>query len=295
MARYNREFLVPYLEDVCALQLSKQRILQLIDSSKKEISKLEKTALESVGEPELEEYLGQGNLAGVGSGCLGALLCGGGVVSLFAAMASGTSSGPEAAILPLGLMIAGIIVCSRSFGAEDRENQQIQERNDEVERDHAVKQMAALVLAEPKIDAVKNRISVLEDEIKKVDELLEKQYSINVIPGWYRDLYPAVYLYDWFKNSRADDLDVALNTLVLEQIKDRLDTIIRNQGEMIINQRIMIANQKKSMEQAERHQAMLMAKLNRIEASNEERNMYLSMIEANTAANAYFSAANYLK
>lgn len=292
MARYNREFLVPYLEDICSLQLSKQKIQQLIHTSRHEIENINRSALEKVGEPELEDYKGDNDLAGVGSGCLGIACFVGVVATFFMALMSGELS---MLIIPAMFGVAEIWLILKSFGAKDAENVKIKERNDEKERDHAIAQMAALVVVEPQVEAVKKRISFLEGEARKVEQLLEIAYSANVIPRWYRDLYPAVYLYDWFSNSRADDLDVALNTLVLEQIKDRLDTIIRNQGEMIINQRIMIANQKKSMEQAERHQAMLMAKLNRIEASNEERNMYLSMIEANTAANAYFSAANYLK
>ena len=64
---------------------------------------------------------------------------------------------------------------------------------------------------------------------------------------------------------------------------------------MILNQRIMIANQNKSIEQQERHNQVLRSKLDRIQASNEERNMYLGMIEANTRADAFFSAATYLK
>lgn len=292
MARYNREFLVPYLEDICALQLAKQKMRRMIESSKKEISNINQEALEKVEAPHLEAYKGETDLTGVGTGCLGVVIGVAALVFFFGALVSGEL---VMLIIPGILVVIEVYLVTKSFGAKDTENEKIQERNNEKERNHAIAQMAALVVVEPQVDAVKNRIASLESEIKKIDTLLEKQYSINVIPGWYRDLYPAVYLYDWFSNSRADDLDVALNTLVLEQIKDRLDTIIRNQGEMIINQRIMIANQKKSMEQAERHYAMLMAKLDRIEASNEDRNMYLNMIEANTAANAYFAAANYLK
>lgn len=293
MARYNRDFLVPYLEDICALHLSKQKIHRMIELSNQEISKINKTALENVGDPKLERYENEGSLYGVGTGCLGSICSVMGVVFLF-----GSFFGEHVAamiILAIASVVVGILLAFRSMGAKDRVNVEIKARNDARERDHAIAQMAALVVAEPQVNAIKERISVLENEIQKIDTLLEKQYSINVIPGWYRDLYPAVYLYDWFSNSRANDLDVALNTLVLEQIKDRLDTIIRNQSDMIINQRIMIANQQKSMEQADRHHATLMAKLDRIEATNEDRNMYLSMIEANTAANAYFSAANYLK
>lgn len=290
MAKYDREFLVPYLEDICALHLSKKKIVSMIASSHKEIKKINDSALNNVGEPELEEYKGEADLTGVGSGCFGSVCLIAALITFFVGIFN-----PPCFILTVVLFVLGISTIINFFRAKDTANEEIKERNDEKERDHAIKQMAALVVAEPQVNAVKKRIGFLEGEIRRIDQLLEQAYSVNILPRWYRDLYAAVYLYDWFSNSRADDLDMALNTLVLEQIKDRLDTIIRNQGEQIINQRIMIANQQKAMEQAERHHNALMAKLDRIEATNEDRNMYLSMIEANTAANAYFTAANYLK
>lgn len=292
MARYNRDFLVPYLEDICALHLSKQKILQMIAASEVEINNITRNALARVDKPELEAYKGEEDLTGVGTGCIGGVLCLASIIMVFASPFIGVVSGLGGALV---IGIGGMYMIGKSMGAKYDANREIKKRNDEKERNQALEEMAALSVAESEIEPVKKRITFLKDESDRIDELLEKAYSANVIPRWYRDVYPAVYLYDWFSNSRADDLDVALNTLVLEQIKDRLDTIIRNQGEMIINQRIMIANQKKSMEQAERHHAEQMEKLNRIVASNEDRNMYLSMIEANTAANAYFAAANYLK
>lgn len=290
MARYDRDFLVPYLEDICALHLSKQRLYGLIGSARAEIKKINETALKGVKPPVLEDY--ETDDAGLGSGCLGGVLCFLALVFLLMGCISGAI---ETIFLCVGILIVGIYFGIRGVSAKDRVNEEIKKRNDEKEADHALAEMAVLAAAQPKVDAVKKRIELYENEKNKVDRLLEQLYNVNVIPKWYRDLYPAVYLYDWFSNSRADDLDVALNTLVLEQIKDRLDTIIRNQSELIINQRIMIANQRQSIEQAERHHQMLTAKLDRIGASVEDQRMYLSMIEANTAANAYFAAANYLK
>lgn len=291
MARYDREFLVPYLEDICALHLSKQRLNGMILASRDETSRINLTALRSVTAPKLEKYKTDTDGVGLGGGFVGVLCLLAVVPSVFAALIFDMSI----LIVSLILLVIGMTMSSRYRDAKDVVNAEIKERNDEKEREHALAEMAALIAVKPQVEAVERRIKVYEEEIRKVDMLLEQLYSVNVIPRWYRDLYPAVYLYDWFSNSRADDLDMALNTLVLEQIKDRLDAIIRNQSEMIINQRIMIANQRQCMEQAERHHQMLLSKLDRIGASVEDQKMYLSMIEANTAANVYFSAANYLK
>lgn len=65
--------------------------------------------------------------------------------------------------------------------------------------------------------------------------LIQELYSVNIIPSRYRGIYGVLYLYDWFGTSQADDMDKALNVYVLEQIRDRLDKIIANQAEMILN------------------------------------------------------------
>lgn len=292
MAKYDRDFLVPYLEDICTLQLSKKKLEKMISTAKQEISNINYEALSKVDKPQYEQYKGDRDLTGVGMILLGCFLL---LFSLILFFASFGAKTPLAMLFPFLVGGVGIYIEFRGLTAKSRENDEIQIRNEQKEKDHNIAEMAALVLAEPKVNAVKSRINQYKAEIDHVDTLLNTLYNINIIPSWYRDLYPAVYLYDWFSNSRADDLDLALNTLVLEQIKDRLDTIIINQGEMIINQRIMMANQEKAMEQNSRHHQMLMDKLDKIEASNEDRKMYLRMIEGNTAANAYFSAAAYLK
>lgn len=292
MARYNRDFLVPYLEDICALHLSKQKVQRMIGLLERKISRINQDALNKVEKPQYEKYKESPNGGDLAIGCLGMICCLGGLACIFLGPLFG---GAETILYAALLAIPGCYCVFRSIFFYDGVNKEIKKRNDKIKEEHELGEFAALVSVEPQVKSVQKNISTLKGEIQNIDALLTKHYSVNVIPGWYRDIYAAVYLYDWFSRSQADDLDMALNTLVLEQIKDRLDTIIRNQGEMIINQRIMIANQQKSMEQAERHHVEQMAKLNRIAASNEDRNMYLSMIEANTAANAYFAAANYLK
>lgn len=145
------------------------------------------------------------------------------------------------------------------------------------------------------IPAYEEELAYYKQERRRVKRLLNQVYDVNIIPGRYRDSYVAMYLYDWFGTSQADDLDMALNTLVLEEIKERLDTLISYQSQSILNQRMILANQQRAYNEQQRHNSLMRAEANRIAASNEERNIYLSMIESNTAATAYFAAAEYLK
>ncbi len=145
------------------------------------------------------------------------------------------------------------------------------------------------------VPSIQREVTNCESEIKEASDTLQKIYDANIIPRRYRDIYIAIYLYDWFSTSQSDDLDMALNMFVLEEIKEKLDKIIENQSEIILNQYMIMANQKKSMELQEEHSRMMHRKLDQIEASNEERNTYLRMIEGNTAATAYFAAADYIR
>ena len=295
MARYDRAFLVPYLRDICSLYMAKEKLRGMIRGSEREIEKIQAKALQSITPPTYEPYVGgQGDLTGVGSGCLGSGLLILALLSLFGTMFSGGGLAEGLGLMAL-FGIPGFVIGIRSLDAVDRENAEIRKRNDARERDYALEQMAALTLVDEQVKEVKKRIGYLKAEAKKINELLEQNYALNIIPNWYRDMYPAVYLYDWFSTGQSDDLDMALNTFVLEQIKDRLDVIIRNKREELLNQRIIIANQNKSMMQEEKNHTALMSKLNRMQAIDEDRNTYLQMIEANTAVDAYFSMATYLK
>ena len=132
-------------------------------------------------------------------------------------------------------------------------------------------------------------------EINRIDALLDRLYSANIIPTMYRDSYAAVYLYDWFSTGNSDNMDHALSMYVLEQIKSRLDRIIDNQSQMILNQSIMMANQVRSMEQRKQYENQMKMKLNRLQTTADEQLRYTRMIEANTAVLTFFANADYLK
>lgn len=56
---------------------------------------------------------------------------------------------------------------------------------------------------------------------------------------------------------------------VLEQIKDKLDTIIENQSEMLLNQRVMMANQQKLLSQQKQENNRLRMKLDNMIAGRQ--------------------------
>lgn len=293
MAKYDREFLVPYLQDICTLYLAERKLREKIKWLTDRINHLSYEIV--VTPPKEPSYEKSGCFEGF-AWILGLFMAGGSVLGL---MSGEDLSGFE--MIPvMGIIIGGVILAfaiganseQRKTNDELRKNYEAALKAYERDVDNAKRQN---VLNKEKIPELLARKEMFSNELKKVSKLLKQAYSVNVIPRHYRDVYAAVYLYDFFSTGRSDDLDMALSLFVLEQIKDKLDKIIQQQADILLNQRIMISTQKQALEEQRAHNAYLEKKIHKIATSAEESNQYLAMIESNTAANAYFSAALYLK
>ncbi len=281
MARYNREFLVPYLENLCALHIAKWKI----ENKREEISE-QMTALNReinmLEEPEIPIPKGTGFV--IFELVTGILLA---IVSLFGipvlSLVAGLLGWPLA--IGYGIWLYAVKAYNadiefdyrRAVNAYNQKLEELQRKEDSF-NDYAFV-----------------HLTLCQSRREEVDEALQKVYSANIIPRRYRDIYVTVYLYDWFSTSMADDLDMALNNYLLEEIKDRLDRIIVQLSKSLRNQRIIIENQEKSIEQQEMYRNEMISKLERLQLTAEEHSSYLSMIEANTAASACFSAAEYIR
>lgn len=293
MARYSRTFLVSYLRDICSLYYTKQKLTSLIEKCNQEAEQIPLRARNSVVKPHYENEASVSFPWQGGCGCAMAVLC---LIWIpIAIIDSAIYINGTSPAIPFTMMIAGICVFYYFRSIRKDKVNQIREANEAKLKQYEVDMWVAAEATKPDVDKICAKRDFYAAECEKVDELLKKAYQANIIPGRYREMYAAVYLYDWFSNGLSDDLDMALNTFVLEVIKDKLDIIIKNQAEELINQRIMIANQQKSMEQQERHHRELMGKLDEIQTTEEERNSYLQMINANTATSAFYAQATYLR
>ncbi len=292
MARYNRAFLVPYLQSVCALELAANKLANRDNKLAGQIQQMQNGKYNPVPkrqEPEPEITCGR----------LISILLGVFFIGLALLMLMGILMYKERgmfwAVALLGSIGGFFLWGAISSIKESNERNASQENkyrkalenyeNIRIENKNALR----------KIPQVQGEQQNCLAERRKVATTLQRVYSANIIPRQYRNIYAAVYLYDWFSTSQADDLDMALNMFVLEEIKAKLDRIIANQTEIILNQCIMTANQQRSYEQQKQHSEMMQRKLDQIQASNDERNNYLNMIACNTEATAYFAAASYLQ
>ena len=296
MARYNREFLVPYLQNICALQLSIYKAKRSVSVIRDDLNKQKKLAKDGgvsfPREPELEPTVS----------CLGVLSMAYGVFCILLSVAGLVVGALED--IENGVFTFAIVCCILSFliffgipfGAmmsEKKRNKEAREEYQERVIWTQVEFEKNVAAAKAVIPGIETRLSKTTREISKMEQVLGQMYAANIIPIHYRDVYASVYLAEWFSTGGSDDLDHALSMYVLEEIKSRLDTVIYQQSEMLINQQVMIANQYKTMELQQNYYSKMMDKLASIEASSEEQTRYMGMIEGNTAAIAYFSTMDY--
>lgn len=286
MAKYEREFLVPYLMNVCSLHLVYRKLCEKESVLLGESNRLRNgvTQVDYPSKPWIEPLPPGGVFLAV-MGC---------ITFLMSFLMFSIDCNFMGWFFIFGGIMEGIMgyvqihsVKESNTQKENNYNRKMAEYNEIMRKNEQAKNA--------KLPYVLNDLRKCQLEKKKASEVLTKVYGVNIIPSQYRNICASLYLYRWFNSSQADDLEMALSMFVLEEIKDKLDTIIRNQYSIILNQQIAIANQQKTLEQQQQYSAMMCEKLDKIEASNEERNMYLGMIESHTATSAYFAAAEYIR
>ena len=282
MAKYNREFLVPYLRDVCALQLALNKLRGRLAELEYQKRRLEQ-GVYSCNKPN-EPYYDSEN---------GIFLL---VLGIFTSLLSILIFRVDLDLFGWFFLFGGLIEIISGVVKYSNVSQENFQKEKAYKDQLAVYQQTQTKNSQAKqsIPAIENEMRQCRLEIKRANDALTKVYCANVVPSHYRKMYAAVFLYDWFSTGQSDDLDMALNMFVLEEIKEKLDRIIANQETIILNQYLQLAEQRSSMELQKEHTAMLENKLNQINASNEERNTYLAMIDSNISTIAYFSAANYI-
>ena len=286
MAKYARELLVPYLQNVCSLELAHRKLKEQEFLLTGEANRL-RNGIHPAEKPK-KPYIEPRSPGGTFWLVMGI------ITFLFSFLMMSLDLNFMGWFCLLGGIGEGILgyVLIKSVNDSNADKQFAYERKlaeyNEIQRKNAIAK-------DSRLSGVLDELRKCQLEIKKVMQTLQKAYSVNVIPLQYRNIYAAIYLYDHFAYSRADDLDAALQLFVLEEIKAKLDKVIANQYTMILNQQIEIANQQRTLELQQAHSAMMREKLDRSEASNEDRNMYLSMIESNTSTIAYFATADYIR
>ncbi len=127
-------------------------------------------------------------------------------------------------------------------------------------------------------------------EIGEVTKLLKSAYDIDIIPQQFRNIYAIWFIHDYMTTSN-ESLSNALLHFNLDEIKNKLDTVIEQMQEIIINQGIQIAQNEQILRQNQKS----LEHLAKIEL-NTERSAQYSQIAANNAeACAWIGLADYIR
>lgn len=287
MAKYDREFLVQYLQDIYALYLAENRIQRKQHQTEYKIERCQENQKKRPQKPQRRnaETPGCGTCYWTGSA----------VVSFLIYFIVSNSF---AAVLMLFTAIVSTVFAVTGFHACRKQNEanEAAYQRDLYNYYHALADYSKIEEQNARnLPELSSTLTLCRQEREQITGLLEQIYNVNIIPGRYRDEYAIAYLYDYFSCSQETDLSMALNTYVLERIKDRLDNLIRNQEETILTLYGIMDNQAEMMRKMEKMHQDLSRRLRDIRATADEQNTYLSMIEANSAVASYFSAAQYFK
>lgn len=290
MSKLNREFLLPYLKNVCAVELYIQKTYQNISENRNRIANIKKQHYCSYPVKECKDPPTADIIAtffGMAAVFIGTL-----ILTIITGWIVKHPSGIITTVLsPFIVLFGGILM--RRKEAKDNEEAAEYKYQKELAKYNACQQ--ALERRTPEIRYFENAIAQYQQELKIAKQLLSNLYDVNIIPMQYRNIYSAVYLYQYFDTSLSNDIDAILQTFILEEIKAKVDEIISLKREELIEGRILIANQYTAIEAQNEHNSYMESKARQIAASMEEQTVYLSMIEADTRTNAFFSAANYYK
>lgn len=136
-------------------------------------------------------------------------------------------------------------------------------------------------------------IEYFESEYKKVGRLLQSNYNLNILPNQYRNLQSLYYIYDYMSSSQASLEETLMHEHMengIQRILEKLDGLIDSNQQIIFQNRILKAKNQEMIDQNEK----ILTHLQNAESNTALAAQYAGVAAGYNAANAYFSAANYL-
>lgn len=292
MAQYNHEVLVNYLRDVYSMELLVRKIQENIYSTRKDIqheqaivAKAESTPIPTENELSPKKDISPYLIAGF--------------ITLFISLGFFTlpTVGALSGLLGISVSIA-IFFWAGSVSSDNTESQEIERRIIKESFQNDIEEYENLLALANSYRAILpsqiNDYNTTVSHLQEAKEKLQQVYSVNIIPNKYRTIYVAYYLYDYISSCRETDVGRVLQTMLLEQIIAKLDKIIAQQEEIILNQRMQLAKQDYLIAQSKQQHTEQMKILYGLEKNQQIQNDYLAMTEANTRITNYFVTADYI-
>lgn len=232
----DRKILLNYLYQLQVVEFSADKLKQIINRLNYNISRLGKAVQPSkpykmgVDLGAIGGFLFLGVIAAIGGKLLYSLIPWG----LFS-FASG-----------VGVIIIIVTIVGGLISAASKESD-YKEREEEYKRqiaEEAIRVQQELL----ERDALIEQRDGFQKNLDEAERVMEKAYSANVIPKQFRNLYAVYYLYEYLSTSQST-LESAMLHFDLNEIKAKLDSIIDQQEQIVLQNAISISQNDKIIEQ----------------------------------------------
>lgn len=294
MANYDRRILVPYLQDVCSAEMLCSKLTRDINNCKHRINNINAYINQPLKNPI---YPNMSDYAEISEqmGCFGSVLMGLGFIALSLYLWKWLS------FLCIAGIVVGVVViygsCSSAKEESDYSNAQYDAALEryQKEKNYNEEVKKNIPHQQQMLQKEQQFLSTLQQQLYSAQRLRDNVYSVNVIPSRYRNIHVAYYLYDYFNSCRETDLDKIIQTMLLDEIIQRLDRIIAQNEQIMLNQRMHLAMQEKQNRMmAEQHREE-MKSIARMEKNQQLQLDYQDMIAKNQMVTNFFLEADYLR
>ena len=294
MANYDRRILVPYLRDVCSVEMLCRKLEQDVAYYRREADKYAQWANRTYADPPKPDRINYS--MGDESASAGAP-----VFVIIILVGIWLCSVPFLCILGIPAILYGLlgvwVMLSENHDAKRKGDERFQHDMEvyrkQVEQNRQWRaQKSGWKASSDKLRAKQNQA---EKNLDMAKTLRAKLYSVNIIATKYRSIHAAYYLYDYFSTSRETDLDKIIQTMLLEEIIQRLDKIIAQLQDVLLNQRRQIAIQDSQNRMIAENHREEMKRIANMEKNQELQLDYQHMIERNQEVTNFFLAADYIE
>ena len=147
----------------------------------------------------------------------------------------------------------------------------------------------------PEHQATKKKINI---ELNSCQDVKDNAYNLNIIPVQYRNLGSIAYLYEYFSTSQATNLDQVIQTMLLDDVRQRIQNIENQLNQMLSNQQRIY----EKLSDIQRTASYISRQLDVIELTlqeqiknSQEQTRYLKMIKTSTEISNYLQLGTYLE
>lgn len=282
MAHYDRRLLVPYLQDIYSIELLCANLQQKVGESRNSLVWFQNALSQAEAIADPEPPIPPKPNHTIFAALPFALV-------FFFGLYFSLSNPVWIAAAVLGLIGAVLVV----FNWERRDRQEkakfeeaAQSYNKIVEANNAERKNIPNYRAT--IDYTTSKLPPLVAQLRAAVALRKEIYSVNVIPPKFRNIHTVSYLYEYFRTGQETDLDVLLQNLRIEEIRQRLDKTIAQNKESLLKQRRQIAMQEhQNPAQAKQQQAELQ-QIAMLEQNQDLQLTYQNMLAIHQKVSSFF-------